>query len=226
MTWAGAHAEQTKWIVVVLSTNGATAIHEVHRLGDVLASELNALAVDVPIGLVERKKISGGRRCEIEVRSHLGEPRRHSFFPSPVQAALFADSFREASAIQAQNSANGRGICLQTFALFMGIRDVREWVKSGKRPVPVEAHAELSFNEMAGRPTIDGRSTEDGGIERMNLLRRHGIANLKGEPPPRGVLDAAALAWTARRVATGEALPLPTGDPDRDCDGIPMVVWR
>jgi predicted RNase H-like nuclease len=38
------------------------------------------------------------------------------------------------------------------------------------------------------------------------------------------VYDAAAMAWTARRVARGEAVSLPD-PPEVFSDGIPSAIW-
>lgn len=38
------------------------------------------------------------------------------------------------------------------------------------------------------------------------------------------VLDAAVVAWTAQRVAAGEARPLPD-PPETFSDGIPCAIW-
>ena len=42
--------------------------------------------------------------------------------------------------------------------------------------------------------------------------------------PPDDLLDAAAAAWTARRVLAGSARPLPD-PPEVDSSGRPVAIW-
>nr|WP_246594095.1 DUF429 domain-containing protein [Streptomyces auratus] len=45
-----------------------------------------------------------------------------------------------------------------------------------------------------------------------------------GRTPPDDVLDAAAAAWTADRIARGRARPLPN-PPERTAGGCPVAIW-
>ena len=94
----------------------------------------------------------------------------------------------------------------------------------------MEAHPELSFAALAGAPLASRKSTWAGAAERRSLLERAGIV-LPGDLGRAGaqaavddVLDAAAVAWTARRVAAGSARSLPD-PPERFSDGIPCAIW-
>ncbi|WP_203433430.1 DUF429 domain-containing protein [Jiangella asiatica] len=80
----------------------------------------------------------------------------------------------------------------------------------------VECHPEISFAELnGGLPVPYGKKTWAGHHLRRDLLEKAGIvvpadlgtAGERGAPDD--VLDAAAAAWTARRVATGAARSLP-----------------
>lgn len=46
-----------------------------------------------------------------------------------------------------------------------------------------------------------------------------------GRTPPDDVLDAAAAAWTAHRIAHGRAHSLPD-PPEHDADGRPVAIWH
>jgi predicted RNase H-like nuclease len=80
----------------------------------------------------------------------------------------------------------------------------------------VECHPEISFMAMNdGRPVAAGKKTWAGVMRRIELLAREGI-DLDGElgragraGAPDDILDAAAAAWTARRVAVGMASAVP-----------------
>ncbi|MFI6764988.1 DUF429 domain-containing protein [Streptomyces sp. NPDC050355] len=45
-----------------------------------------------------------------------------------------------------------------------------------------------------------------------------------GRTPPDDVLDAAAAAWTAHRIACGRARSVPN-PPERDAGGRPVAIW-
>lgn len=69
----------------------------------------------------------------------------------------------------------------------------------------------------------------NGQMERRFLLASEGIVlpdqlvGASGEIPVDDVLDAAAMAWTARRVAEGRAESLP--DPPELIGGRPTAIW-
>ncbi|NUP38908.1 MAG: DUF429 domain-containing protein, partial [Streptomyces sp.] len=45
-----------------------------------------------------------------------------------------------------------------------------------------------------------------------------------GRVPPDDVLDAAAAAWSAHRIALGTAASLPD-PPETTRDGLPVAIW-
>ena len=104
-----------------------------------------------------------------------------------------------------------------------------EWVRAAPATV-VEAHPELSFAALAGAPLATRKSTWAGAAARRSLLARAGIdvpddLGLAGaQAGVDDVLDAAVLAWTARRVAAGTARARPT-PPDTYSDGLPCAIW-
>lgn len=73
------------------------------------------------------------------------------------------------------------------------------------------------------------KKTPAGFDERAALLRKGGVwlppdaFGLKGVGAD-DVLDAGAAAWSARRIANGEAKSLPEG-PERDEHGRPIAIW-
>jgi len=66
-----------------------------------------------------------------------------------------------------------------------------------------------------------------GALERIELLRAQGIVLADiGEAaaaPLDDLLDAAAAAWSAHRIAVGEAESLP--DPPQVLAGRPVAIW-
>ena len=178
------------------------------------AGDVAVVAVDMPIALVEH----GTRAAEDEARRLLG-PRRSSIFQSPCLGALdFADA-DYAGANAWSKATVGRGLSKQAWFLVPKIREVRALAATSHVPVR-EAMPELSFAAMQGGvPLAHAKVTWTGQSRRRRLLADHGIV-LPDDPGPAGraapddLLDAAAVAWTARRIADGEARRAPAdGDP-------------
>jgi predicted RNase H-like nuclease len=188
----------------------------------VAAGPLDAIAIDIPIGLAD----SGTRQADLLARTAAGR-RWASVFVTPVRAAVQADTYTEALAVS--RALTGRGISSQAFRLRDKILQVDSWRERAPCPV-VEAHPELSFAAMAGAPLADSKSTWAGAVRRRELLAANGI-DLAGDLGLSGlrvgvddVLDAAAVAWTATRVAAGTARRLPS-EAERFSDGVDCAIW-
>ena len=93
-----------------------------------------------------------------------------------------------------------------------------------------EVHPEVCFQLLAGASLRHSKKTWGGHEERRVLLESAGIvvpaelgnANRAGVDD---VLDAAVAAWTARRLARGEAKSFPEGATQRDRSGRVIVIW-
>lgn len=179
-----------------------------------------AVAVDIPIGLPRR----GSRAADLEARRCLG-PRAASVFLTPPRRALAAPTYAEANDLCRR--ITGAGLSRQAYALRGRILEAD--AVAGTEGRLVEVHPEVSFRAMAGRPLSHSKRTWDGLEERRRLLAREGI-HVPGRLPragsaaPDDVLDAAAAAWSAARVARGAARSLPASPP-RDRRGRPVAIW-
>lgn len=168
----------------------------------------------------------GRRRADVLARKELG-PRWRSVFMTPVRAAIEADDY--ATAVAVNRRLTGGGVSRQAFGLKEKLLEVERWVREAGRRV-VEIHPELSFARLAGAPLPHPKTTWAGAERRRELLAAAGVV-LAGDLGPAGaaagvddVLDAGAAAWTAVRVASGEARPLPD-PPEVFSDGIPCAIW-
>jgi predicted RNase H-like nuclease len=183
---------------------------------------VHAIGIDIPIGLAD----SSLRQADLLARKAAG-PRWASVFVTPVRSALLLDDYAEASA---QNRRlTGTGISRQAFNLRDKILQVDDWLPSAPCVV-AEVHPELTFAELAGAPLADSKSTWSGAVRRRRLLADAGI-EMSGDLGLTGhqvgvddVLDATAVAWTAARVARGDARCLPD-PPERFSDGIACAIW-
>lgn len=164
--------------------------------------------------------------ADVLARQALG-PRRSSIFMTPVRATLAHLAYAEASAENMR--LTNKGISRQAFGLIPKIRQVDEWVcHAGARVV--EVHPELSFAELAGAPLSTRKTTWAGAVERHRLLAGaridlpHDLGGVGEQVAIDDVLDAAAAAWTAQRVAYGQARCLPD-PPQSFSDGLAAAIW-
>ncbi|HUA41934.1 MAG TPA: DUF429 domain-containing protein [Streptosporangiaceae bacterium] len=222
----GADACKAGWVGIALSDGGVRAyVHaEIAGLVTLAAADgrLAAIGIDIPIGLAD----AGLRQADVLARKAAG-PRWASVFVTPVRQALTVADHQQASELNRQ--LTGSGISRQAFNLRDKILQVDRWLPMAPCPV-VEVHPELCFGEMAGAPLADSKSTWAGAVARRQLLAAEGI----GLPDELGlagqqvgvddVLDAAAVAWTARRFAAGAARCLPP-EPQRFSDQIDCAIW-
>lgn len=201
------------WVLVTASSEewGETEVQVVADLAMVWTmlegGQLAALGIDMPIGLAE----SHPRPCDVEVRRRLG-PRSSSVFPAPARAVLAATSYREACDLSA--AACGKRLSRQLFNILPKIVALDLLITPQVQERVFEVHPELSFSAMAGRPMSHYKRTREGRDQRLALLRKEFVdvdARLSARPrrcAVDDVLDAYAVAWTARRWLAGESVRL------------------
>lgn len=222
----GVDACKGGWVGVVLD-GGPERAYVAGRIDELVAQAegggpIAVVAVDMPIGLPDR----GRRQADMLAREILG-PRRSSVFITPVRPALEAAD--HSSAVAVNRELAGEGTSRQAFALKPKLLQVERWVRRTMHRV-VEVHPEVCFATLAGVPLAVPKSRRAGAARRRELLADAGIT-VAGELVPAGataaeddVLDAAAAAWAARRVARGEARPMPD-PPEVFSDGLPCAIW-
>jgi predicted RNase H-like nuclease len=222
----GVDACSAGWVGIALTGSQITAY--VHADIEALVQQatadgpLQVIGIDMPIGLPD----ASARRADLEARAAAG-PRWASVFVTPVRATLAFTDYRQASELNKE--ITGRGISRQAFNLLEKIRQVDGWLQMAPCRI-VEVHPELSFAAMAGAPLQAGKSSWAGLVTRRRLLADAGIV-LADDLGPAGrragaddVLDAAAAAWSARRVASGQARRLPA-EPEQFSDQIDCAIW-
>ena len=205
---AGVDGTKGGWVAVVLE-GGRFA-------GDLLVSPVEAdfeeladaeiLAIDVPIGF-------GPRSADRAAREYL-RPASSVVFTTPARELLEAPF------------GPGLGFTAQAHALGSRILHVTRLAAEDARFR--EVHPEVSFRAMNGGLALRHRKKSAGGaFERLDLLRRHGIeldrVGAAASASLDDVLDAAASAWSADRIAHGRARSLP--DPPERVDGRDVAIW-
>jgi predicted RNase H-like nuclease len=208
---AGVDAARGEWLAVVLEDGRFTDAGFFPDLGSLLAGlgDVEIVAVDVPIGL---PSLGGFRRADAAARAFVGA-RRSSVFAAPPAEALAPTSYRDARLVAPSLSA-------QAYALRRAILDAAAHPDPRLR----EVHPEVSFRALAGRDLPFAKRTWNGHADRRSLLAEVGIVIPDQLPaglaPVDDVLDAAAAAWSASRIAGGTSGTLPAdpapGDP---------VIW-
>lgn len=219
----GIDAAKKGWVVISLS-NGtfgeALLVPELAQLAEWLAPA-DVVAIDIPIGHVE----SGVRRADGLARQRLGR-RASTVFAAPPPDVLAASTYEEANRLSKERFEIG--ISRQAWGLRASILDADSFVRASVCRV-VEAHPELSFAEMAGEVVQSSKKSWNGQQTRRSLLAREGldIPHYLGDAGSAGsddVLDAAAVAWTARRVLEGGCSSLPN-PPERGLHDNPVAIW-
>ncbi|WP_297080823.1 DUF429 domain-containing protein [uncultured Demequina sp.] len=229
MTVLGLDGCKGGWAAVAIDDEGLVGSFVAASIADVEA-EANArwnvatIVVDIPIGLPDR----GPRQADIEARKFIG-PRRNSVFPTPVRNAVESSTYLEASA--ASIAASGKSLSKQAWAITPKIREVDAHIKSGDASARIlEGHPEVSFRAMAGESIDHYKKSLSGLLLRRELLASEGVAFPEGiERELKGcdlddLHDAAAMAWTARRVERGEVDSKPNA-PEVFSDGLPSAIW-
>ena len=212
---------------------------------------LVAVGIDMPIGLPSATK----RQADIDARELLGR-RRSSLFWSPPITALDAADYDHASRASREHLGMGLAKqAYNLLPKIREVRSVLQPSDFGPEATPraAEVHPELSFAAIAaspGQPDADHQDGESmpfaaplqhpkrfqaGIAERLALLTGcfEGILASALTPlvgPPHAalddVLDSAAAAWTARRIAADQAAHLGADDGKTDVDsaGYPLTI--
>lgn len=176
------------------------------------------VGIDMPLGLLA----DGWRSVDLLARRALGRRGCCVFAipPRPVWAEpAYADANRRCREL------TGRGLSAQAWGLRAKLLEADGYRRTAPHPLH-EVHPELAFAAMAGAPLPDSKHSAAGLAVRRALLATAGIT--VPAVPPRGVglddlLDAAAVAWTARRIVAGTARTL--SDPaQRADDGTEIAI--
>ncbi|WP_327592948.1 DUF429 domain-containing protein [Streptomyces chartreusis] len=170
------------------------------------AGEVSVIAVDMPLGLVER----GWRAADLDARVLLGERRSTVFLVAPRAAWLESEYVAAGDRCQ---ELTGQRLSRQAWALAPKLLEARACRLADERIH--EVHPELSFRALAGGvPPAFAKKTWRGQNTRRALLAAAGVVlpDELGEAdraPVDDVLDAAAAAWSADRIARGVAERVP-----------------
>ena len=214
---AGVDGRRGGWVVAIVDITQTPRLESLEYaapLRPALLTDLAVIAIDMPIGLSD----NAPRACDMAARKLL-QPHGSRVFPAPPRAALaHADDYE--AACQASVAASGKALSKQTWNLLRAIAEVDALAED---PRIVECHPEIAFALMNGHPIDEKKKTPAGREMRLNLLRRW-LPDLADPAYGDDGLDAIACAWSAARLANGEALTLPHGEVPHDDAGRPMRI--
>jgi predicted RNase H-like nuclease len=218
----GVDAYKSGWVALALGNGTVSGCQLYGHISELIGdhSAAGIIAVDIPIGLPEK----GPRQADVEARRFVG-PRRSSVFPTPTRAILEAPTYDEA--IVLAQALGGPGVSRQSFALAPKILEVDAAASTDERIV--EVHPEVSFRAMANHPIDFPKKSWNGLLLRRQHLEANGVLlpddlSEGGLAPADDVLDAAAAAWTANRLAQGKAKTLPD-PPEEHPGGRAVAIW-
>jgi predicted RNase H-like nuclease len=211
------------WVAVTLCTPGAGEPSGPLTATVAVAPTLAGLSlsgvvgIDMPLGLIE----DGWRVADVLARRALGR-RGVTVFAIPPRPVWLQPTYAEA--YKACRELTGKGLSAQTWGLRGKILEADAYRRTSPARLH-EVHPELSFAAIAGAPLAASKHTEAGVILRRELLAGAGVTL-----PPRiagaavnDLLDAAAVAWSARRIAAAEAVTL-TDPAQRADDGTEIAI--
>lgn len=214
----GVDACAVGWVAVTLGPGEDVRI--------AVAATLNGLSlagvtgIDMPLGLLA----AGWRDADLLARRALGR-RGVTVFAIPPRPVWECESYAEAGGLCRE--LTGKSFSVQAWGLRRKIVEadafrrraaaLRRTAEPGRVVAPgsagvrlYEVHPELSFAVLAGAPLADSKHTPAGLIARRHLLARAGIYVPLRFPgaAQNDVLDSAVVAWSARRIAAGQAVVL------------------
>ncbi|GAA4900602.1 DUF429 domain-containing protein [Streptomyces coeruleoprunus] len=223
----GVDACPAGWLAIELHDGRFTAARVAATLRSLLpggaAGDLAVVAVDMPLGLLD----TGWRRADTEAAALLG-PLRSSVFRVPPRAVWQEKEYEDAR--DRCRELTGAGLSRQTWALAPKLREANACLAEPGGDGLFEVHPEVSFRALAGGAApLHRKKSWAGQMARRSLLATAGIVlpddlGDAGRTPPDDVLDAAAAAWTAHRIAHDLARSLPD-PPERDAQGRPVAIW-
>jgi predicted RNase H-like nuclease len=223
------------WLAITLDdeTWRAEVFASIDGLWDALY-DASLILIDMPIGLPSED--TPIRECDYVARKLLSPFRHSSVFPPPTRAAIQAETYPQACAINQR--LTGSRFTVQTWNIVPKIREVDALLLAqvAARSRMRESHPEVAFWVLAGgRPMWYPKRRKVGQAERMACLRAvfppadDIFQQVKADFPrrdvaPDDIIDALALVVMAS--CEGPLLSIPVM-PEFDERGLPMeMVYR
>jgi predicted RNase H-like nuclease len=211
------------WVGVELHDGRFAAAHVDATLAGLLAAapDADAVGVDMPLGLMATEERSSDRAAQ-----RLLARRSASIFVMPPRPVFDAPDHATGTALAV--ALTGKGISIQAWGLKAKLLEAEALYSSSSLPL-FEVHPELSFRQLGLLPTDGSKKSWRGQRARLRVLGAAGIELPEDLGPVDGipaddVLDAAAAAWSAHRIACGTAFCVPD-PPQVNEQGQQLAIW-
>jgi predicted RNase H-like nuclease len=219
----GVDACRAGWVGVALRDGDfATAYLRPDVASLIAGGEWASVGVDMPLGLT-----ADGWRTADRAAARLVGARRSSVFLVPPRPVWAEADYPTAN--RRCRELTGGGLSVQAWGLRAKVLEADALWTAGW--ALHEVHPEASFAAMNRQPLRYAKTSWAGQSLRRRLLNAAGIV-IPDEPGDAGlagpddVLDAAAVAWTAQRIATGRATRVPDPADAQPCDrGRDIAIW-
>jgi predicted RNase H-like nuclease len=220
----GADACVGGWVAVALVAGRVVRVWFGATLAHVLADEpaTAVIGVDLPLGGIP----TGWRTADREAKRRLG-PQHSKVFAVPPRPVWDIEDYAAANAECLK--ITGNGLSRQAFGLLKRMLEA-ELVRDAGPHELFEIHPELVFASLADGLLPYGKKSWNGQMLRRSLLAGAGVLldddlHLVGGVPADDVLDAAAVAWCAHKIANRKATHVPDPVDQLDHRGRPIVIW-
>ena len=175
-------------------------------------SGISVVGIDMPLKLVNQST----READQLVRKELGSKRGRSVFPA-IPKFMIESKWIDLEADDLNDESRKRFGCAfsrQTLNLKRKILEANRRLSESFSMI--EVHPEFCFMKMNnGVPQPHSKKTWNGMQHRLSLLKANGIdlpsdlGSDSGSIAPDDIIDAAAVAWTAKRFSEALAIPYP-----------------
>lgn len=222
---AGIDGCRPGWLVVEACPNLRDASFRIAPNWNAIASDAEIVAVDMPIGLSR----TGVRQCEVEARKIISPYGSRVFKTLPRGTLRFPQKdWRNAN--QWSKEKGFGGISKQIWAIRPKIMEIDRAIMPGDQQRVFEAHPELAFTRLNGRP-LESKHLAAGLAARRHLLQRAGFSELDAwlqrlrgtGAKADDLLDACVLVLTARNLLQKTAKFVPA-NPEVDSRGLRMAI--
>jgi predicted RNase H-like nuclease len=208
-----------RWVGALLTGRRVTLLDLADVPAVLAVPDVAVVGIDMPIGLSD----DGVRACDVQARKKLGRAGS-SVFPAPVRPVVRANTYDEARSLSL--AAARRSLSVQTFGLVPAVRSLDDALGDPPNPRVHEVHPELSFRALDSRVT-DRKASVPGVAQRIRALETamdvlDALAASAAWMPMVDALDACAAAWSAQRIADGQAEVV--GDGSLDSRHRPMRI--
>ncbi|WP_351227034.1 DUF429 domain-containing protein [Streptomyces sp. NPDC002133] len=219
--WVGVELRDGRFAGARLSSDLRSLLREAPVTGG--GGDFGVVAVDMPLGLLD----TGWRQADTEAAALLGR-LRSSVFRVPPHAVWQEEEYEAAN--RRCRELTGTGLSRQSWGLAVKLREANGCLADAGSDRLFEVHPEVSFRALAGGQSLPHRKKSWAGqMARRSLLEAAGVVipdglGDVGRVAPDDVLDAAAAAWSAHRIALRRARSLPD-PPQRDARGRQVAIW-